>query len=1373
MQKGQTRKQSPRILTLANRSCNRNEVFVKGFSADQKRELVRDLRNKYRGVRITRDSRGEYIVYDDDTRDIRSTYLSPAHLVVPNARLRELKITKKSEFMVRKSAIKYDAMDLVRKLDFSVIYNAPRKPKTIIEGFSQEGLNTKQPPRKKPVDIVDILDKTSLPRDSMLNRSRTSPSLNLSLKPEEKELKKEEKESNEEEKELKEEEKKLNRFIDDLLSASHQDFDKIFESEIEKLNQERIATLMIERFKRRKQELDEITKSNQLSTAQFLERYLYSDPKDQTPKPQAQDSEAQTAQDPQPKTKNSKDEFQRDARKIARQIFFKDRWSESLFQEYQIQEYQKSQTSLSVSSQDPVNQSLQSASQDRSQKSATSPSNISRISRNIYGDISRDYVRSSTQNRLTSAFLNKFKEKFSESFERIYNKSISHSSSQLLPEQVSSDANSSVAIIAGAGSLESVQGENLDDPNSRSRSPGSASRRVTSHPFASSVEVSSTSTRPPGMNGLDLRAIEISGDLNLSSVALETGIGNGSGRGLILDTPRNTQSAPSTARGLRSSISQGEQTNRSAPANLENYTQSLIQFQDAVENPNENVDQNLTNFIEKFILETSVQNSVSQSLDQSLDQSSAESPKNSISHELEKITQARIVGLMKQKFSEFKANYLSQNTQNSQRKINPDLYRKFLFETNENGDDLQPPRTARSNSKMTVLEICKALAICLVEAENIPNEIVSPQSSISSLPYPEQFIESPQSTIKSPPSPISNQSIISYSSDYGGNVMSEILTIFNDQKQSNLKGKSFEQQPDQDQSISDQENSVNQDQEDKIINCENFTQLLERLNGIVSPEDKKQVVGGELTSGELFDVKAYLGFLSQHLNNNSSKGTSVELTVKLGFPSPVEPPQTLKNGVDNKISPPSPTQDPQNSSDGNEVGGEENTTPPPSPNKEKGSPSTLAARNAAIVSSARIEGVFLPNAQGDSDSGGNEAGGTIIQEFITSISDLKKLFENKDLRNAKTHNSDLLRPPARIINMQSPPQTPVTVIALFLPLEREVSPTKSPLYQTIEGAGQGSTASPAFTASTEFACGGSPVTSGYSPTASLKTVSPQGLSSVTTSNSGSPPISPVSVASADGSEGVSQTASHPSSPALVGASAVESVEWVIEEVQAVQVLFEYSIISQDHQDDVNDQTNPKKDYDFFIQKSQEDEGENTENKKTKIAILKTKFEDRKDNKSLTIKDTIKENKARELVKKAIIKAIEITKEIYSSQQNPSSSDDKIYYDYLEIAIDVGGVKNKEFQFKNALRQKGITETEIGDHFEKAKLLSENFQKIAMTEFGIFTGRIGEAKSRVVGMRTKRIPLDLLKEVRRECSQPSNSPQDPDSQLTWKANFQSK
>ena len=58
----QKRQQFPKSQTLANRSCNRNEVFVKGFSADQKRELVRDLRNKYRGVRITRDDRGEYIV---------------------------------------------------------------------------------------------------------------------------------------------------------------------------------------------------------------------------------------------------------------------------------------------------------------------------------------------------------------------------------------------------------------------------------------------------------------------------------------------------------------------------------------------------------------------------------------------------------------------------------------------------------------------------------------------------------------------------------------------------------------------------------------------------------------------------------------------------------------------------------------------------------------------------------------------------------------------------------------------------------------------------------------------------------------------------------------------------------------------------------------------------------------------------------------------------------------------------------------------------------------------------------------------------------------------------------------------------------------
>ena len=212
-----TRKPFPKSQTLANRSCNRNEVFVKGFSADQKRELVRDLRKKYRGVRITSDSRGEYIVYEDETRNIRSTYLSPEHLV-RKVRIEKPRPTKKTvgKGNVGNSVRTFNAMGSARQLNFSQIYNvynAPRTPKKIIQSLSptrlsksvllrvpspiQPQLKQELSPREltysvsaiiKPDDIRDILDKISLPRDSILIPNRTSSSLNLSADSEEKKL---------------------------------------------------------------------------------------------------------------------------------------------------------------------------------------------------------------------------------------------------------------------------------------------------------------------------------------------------------------------------------------------------------------------------------------------------------------------------------------------------------------------------------------------------------------------------------------------------------------------------------------------------------------------------------------------------------------------------------------------------------------------------------------------------------------------------------------------------------------------------------------------------------------------------------------------------------------------------------------------------------------------------------------------------------------------------------------------------------------------------------------------------------------------------------------------------------------------------------
>ena len=1065
---------------------------------------------------------------------------------------------------------------------------------------------------------------------------------------------------------------------------------------------------------------------------------------------------------------------------------------------------QKSQTSLSVSQQGLANQSAQSGHQDISQKSATSQSNISNISRNI----SRDYVGSSPQNRLTQTFLDKFKGKFSERFREIYNQSISQSqsSSQLLSGQALSGANFSVAnssvanssaIIAGAGSLESVQGENPDDQRRRPGSPGKALRRDAIHPFASGAGVSSTTIRPLGIRGLNLERIVINDALDLSSVAPEPEIGRGSGRGHNIDTPR-IQSAPTTARGPGSGrIQEVPPTNRSASHHLEIYNESPGQFKDSIEDD----DQNLTNLIEKFILETPVQDSVSQSLDQSqnqlqdysLDQSQDESPKKLISRELEKIKQARIVGLMKQKFSEFKVKFQKSNPPNLPQKINPDLYRKFLFETDENGNDLQPPRPAGSKAKITVPEIFKALAICLVEAENNPNDIVG----------------SPQNTESSPQSAKSdNSSIISSRSDYGGNAMTVILKILNDQKQLNLGSENLEKQLDSDQLTSHQENSFNQDQEGKIINSENFAELLQRLGQIVSHKDEREGVDKSLLNG-------VGGVLESKVTADVEIFPHKKLESSLFYaPTKLEPGTTLKSpqaldSLDTGLE-----TDPQNSSDSNEAEGEGDTTPPssPAPAQQKGSPGAQAALDAGIVSMVRNSGGFSSMVQGDSDSEGYQAGGGEIKPLNHSR---KALFEKVGSQNTSPDQSRR-RPPAKIISIQKLPATvpvkgiqneliPFTATALYIPPQKkEDSPPKSPLYPASEKEGQEPKPSPASSTSTAFAGGGSPANSGHSPTASLQTASPQELSPVATLNSLT--SSPVS-GSLEGLASDSETASHPSSPALAGGpaggsgsdleiasrsnspvsaggsavssadgSAVGSAGWAVREAQADQVLFEYSIITQDHQDDVNYQPNPKKDYNFFIQKSQDHEGEITNNEKTKIAI---KFKESEDD-GLPMTDTIKENQAKELVKNAINRAIEETKKLYPpDSQNSTPQEDQIYYDYLEIAIDVGGVKNKADEFKEALRKKfkqentvgQIEEDEIEKHFKKAQLLSENFQKIAKNKFGIFTGRIGEARSRVVGMRTKRIPIDLLNEVRREKLSPSNSPSDTnDSPLTCNVMF---
>jgi hypothetical protein len=90
-------------------------------------------------------------------------------------------------------------------------------------------------------------------------------------------------------------EEKLNRFIDKLYSANHEagKEDEIFDEDFNALNADKIATLMIERFNRRKKELDEIARSNQLSMDQFLEHNLYTDHEPQAQQPQIIQPQAQ------------------------------------------------------------------------------------------------------------------------------------------------------------------------------------------------------------------------------------------------------------------------------------------------------------------------------------------------------------------------------------------------------------------------------------------------------------------------------------------------------------------------------------------------------------------------------------------------------------------------------------------------------------------------------------------------------------------------------------------------------------------------------------------------------------------------------------------------------------------------------------------------------------------------------------------------------------------------------------------------------------------------------------------------------------------------------------------------------------------------
>jgi hypothetical protein len=109
------------------------------------------------------------------------------------------------------------------------------------------------------------------------------------------------------------------------------------------------------------------------------------------------------------------------------------------------------------------------------------------------------------------------------------------------------------------------------------------------------------------------------------------------------------------------------------------------------------------------------------------------------------------------------------------------------------------------------------------------------------------------------------------------------------------------------------------------------------------------------------------------------------------------------------------------------------------------------------------------------------------------------------------------------------------------------------------------------------------------------------------------------------------------------------------------------------------------------------------------------------------------------VKKSITDAIE--------EISKGSNESKLkFYQYLAIAIKCGGVNNQKDKYEQNLQilNKEISEDKDKFYFSKAKKLSLLFQENSKKN-NIFTGRIDEGVENinVVGMRTKRIPLELL------------------------------
>jgi hypothetical protein len=99
-------------------------------------------------------------------------------------------------------------------------------------------------------------------------------------------------------------------------------------------------------------------------------------------------------------------------------------------------------------------------------------------------------------------------------------------------------------------------------------------------------------------------------------------------------------------------------------------------------------------------------------------------------------------------------------------------------------------------------------------------------------------------------------------------------------------------------------------------------------------------------------------------------------------------------------------------------------------------------------------------------------------------------------------------------------------------------------------------------------------------------------------------------------------------------------------------------------------------------------------------------------------------------------------------KNPDQEALLKYYEYLLIAIHSRGVKNKKIKYEEILTLLNGDSKRL--NYEEAKELSKNFQSTCADEFNIYTGRIpNNHDAKLVGMRTKRIPLELLIETAKE------------------------